>query len=135
MRGFKNFCISKYGYSAFFCTKNHYHMGIIFLYCSKKWLVAQIQEYTTFVTFRMFLMIVKYFKGHRISLVVTGMLQNTSGILQSILKSLETFWRLRKSCIPEFVPPTTFYYSIKKIPTCWLNDQHMLTNQKFMTQA
>ena len=61
------------------------------VYCSKKRSVAQIQEYTTSLTFRMFLMILKYFKGHRISLVVTGMLQNTSGILQSILKSLETF--------------------------------------------
>ena len=26
VRGVKNFCISKYEYSAFFCTKNHYHI-------------------------------------------------------------------------------------------------------------
>ena len=26
MRGVKNFCISKYEYSAFFCTKNHCHI-------------------------------------------------------------------------------------------------------------
>ena len=26
MRGVKNFSISKYEYSAFFCTKNHYHI-------------------------------------------------------------------------------------------------------------
>ena len=91
-------------------------MGIIFLYCSKKWSVAQIQEYTTSLTFRMFLMILKYFEVFLKYFEAFLLQREKFYVLWSILQSLETFWRLRKSCIPEFEPLTTFYYSIKKIP-------------------
>ena len=96
-------------------------MGIIFLYCSKKWLVAPIQEYANFLTFRMFLMIVKYFKGHRISLVETGILQKISGIHQSTLQSLETFWRGNKVVYSWIWATNHFLLLYKKIiPRLWV---------------